>query len=308
VPTSKGPQPSPSVPASVHVALVAVQLMFASLGVVAKVAMRQLPGFGLICARVVLATAIMLVARLLLPREKVERRDLLELAVYAFFGVTANMLIFIVGLQRTTATNAIVIGATIPVFTVGVAVALRKEAATLGKVFGLAVACAGALVIVGAGRFTSGGGRLLGNLLVTLNSLSFAIYLVISRRLLAKYQPLTVVSWTFVFGALGILPFGLLPLVHAAPALSSWTWACVVFIALFPTVGTYFLNMFALRRAPSSLVAIYIYVQPIVGALLAAQTLGERPSGDTYVGGLLIGAGIWLVSREARRARRAQVR
>jgi drug/metabolite transporter (DMT)-like permease len=307
-PDASSASSAPAVPASVHVALVAVQLMFASLGVVAKVAMRELPGLGLICARVTLATVIMVAARLFVPREKVERRDLLELAVYAFFGVTANMLIFIVGLQRTTATNAIVIGATIPVFTVGVAVALRKEVATVAKVVGLSVACVGAMVIVGAGRFTSGGGRLVGNLLVTLNSLSFAIYLVISRRLLAKYQPLTVVSWTFVFGALGILPFGLLPLVRAAPQLSHSTWACVLFIALFPTVGTYFLNMFALRRAPASLVAIYIYLQPIVGALLAARTLGERPSGDTYVGGMLIGLGIWLVSREARRARRAEVR
>jgi drug/metabolite transporter (DMT)-like permease len=298
----------PPVPASVHVALVAVQLMFASLGVVAKLAMRQLPGFGLICARVVIATTILLLARLFMAREKVERRDFLELAVYAFFGVTANMLIFIFGLQRTTATNAIVIGATIPVFTVGVAVVLRQEVATLGKVFGLAVACAGAMVIVGAGRFTGGGGRLVGNLLVTLNSLSFAVYLVISRRLLAKYHPMTVVSWVFVFGTLGILPFGLLPLVQAAPSLTPATWGCVLFIALFPTVGTYFLNMYALRRAPASLVAIYIYVQPIVGALLAARTLGERPSGDTYLGGLLIGAGIYLVSREARRARRAEVR
>ena len=72
---------------------------------------------------------------------------------------------------------------------------------------------------------------------------------------------------------------------------------------LFPTVGTYFLNMFALRRVPASLVAIYIYVQPVIGALMAAAMLGERPSPSTYAGGALIGAGIWLVTREARRAR-----
>jgi drug/metabolite transporter (DMT)-like permease len=165
------------------------------------------------------------------------------------------------------------------------------------------VAFVGALIIVGAGRFQGGGGRLLGNLLVMLNSLSFSIYLVISRRLLAKYRAMTVVTWNFLFGTLGVLPFGLRPLVHAAPSLSLQTWSCVLYIVLFPTVGTYFLNLFALRRAPASLVAIYIYVQPIVGALLAAVTLGERPSADTFVGGALIGAGIWLVTREAMRPR-----
>lgn len=296
-------------PASVHLALIAVQIMFASLSVVGKLALRELSPFALICARVSAATLILVVARRLLrPGERVAARDLPELALYALFGVVANMLLFISGLERTTATNAVVIGATIPVFTVGVAVALRKEAATLPKLLGLGVAFGGALAIVGAGRFEGGGRHLVGNLLVVLNSLSFSVYLVISRRLLARYSPMTVVSWVFVFGTLGVLPFGAHGLAAQAPHLSARGWWCVAYIVLFPTVGTYFLNMFALQRVPSSLVAIYIYVQPVVGALLAAAALGERPAAATYVGGALIGCGIWLVTREARRRRAVRAR
>jgi drug/metabolite transporter (DMT)-like permease len=297
------------IPPSVHLALIAVQLMFASLSIAAKLALHELSPSGLIMARVTGATLILLAARLAMRTgERVARRDLPELAAYAFFGVTANMLIFIEGLQRTTATNAVVIGATIPVFTVGVAVVLRKEAATLPKVLGLAVACIGAMVIVGAGRFDARSGTLLGNLLIVANSLSFSIYLVISRRLLARYSPITVVSWTFVFGALGVLPFGAHALATAAPHLTSRGWLYVAYIVVFPTVGTYFLNMFALQKVPASLVAIYIYVQPVVGALMAAAALGERPSTSTFVGGALIGAGIWLVTREARRMRALQAK
>jgi drug/metabolite transporter (DMT)-like permease len=293
------------VPASVHLALLTVQFLFASLGVAAKVALREIGPFGLICARATAATVVLVGVRALVlrPRERVEPRDLPELAAYGLFGVTANMLLFMEGLTYTTVTNAVVIGATIPVFTVGVAVALRKEAATLPKVMGLTVACVGAMVIVGAGRFEGGGGRLLGNLLIVANSLSFSIYLVISRRLLAKYSPMTVVSWTFVFGALGVLPFGAHELWTAAPQVSKTAWACIAYIVAFPTVGSYFLNVFALRQVPASLVAIYIYVQPVLGALMAAAALGERPSASTFVGGALIGAGIFLVTREARRVR-----
>jgi drug/metabolite transporter (DMT)-like permease len=295
------------IPASVHAALIAVQLMFASLSIAGKMALRELQPFGLICARVTLATTVLVVVRLLMrKKERVAARHLPELALCAFFGITLNMLVFIAGLARTTATNAIVIGTTIPVFTVGVAVVARKEAATLAKVVGLVVACLGAMTIVGAARFETGSGKLLGNLLIVGNSLSFSIYLVISRRLLSIYSPITVVAWTFVFGTLGILPFGAPSLVAAAPHLSARTWSCVVYIALFPTVGTYFLNLFALQKVPASLVAIYIYVQPIVGALMAAAALGERPSASTYIGGALIGSGIWLVTREARRLRARQ--
>jgi drug/metabolite transporter (DMT)-like permease len=305
-PQGASPSSAP-VPASAHIALVAVQIMFASLATVAKIALTAIGPFGLICARVTLATLVLLIARLVLGGEKVERRDLPELAAYALFGVTTNMLLFIAGLQRTTATNAVVIGATIPVFTVGVAVALRKEAATVWKGIGLGVACLGALVIVGAERFEAGGGHFTGNLLVTLNSLSFSVYLVISRRLLSKYRALTVVTWVFVFGTLGILPFGIGQLVAAAPTLTPKIWRCIAYIVICPTVGTYFLNTFALRRAPASLVAIYIYLQPVLGALMAAQALGERPALATFIGGGFIAAGIWLVNRDARRARRASV-
>jgi drug/metabolite transporter (DMT)-like permease len=295
------------IPASVHAALIAVQLMFASLSIVAKIALREIGPFGLICARASLAALVLLTARMLMrPYERVAARHLPELALCALFGITANMLLFIGGLARTTATNAIVIGTTIPVFTVGVAVVMRKEAATLAKVIGLVVACVGAMVIVGAARFEAGHGKLLGNLLIVANSLSFSIYLVMSRRLLSVYSPMTVVSWTFVFGALGILPFGVPSLLEAAPHLSPRAWACIAYIVVFPTVGTYFLNLFALRKVPASLVAIYIYVQPIVGALMAAAALGERPSPSTYVGAALIGSGIWLVTREARRVRALQ--
>jgi drug/metabolite transporter (DMT)-like permease len=299
--------PRERIPASVHLALIAVQLMFASLSIVAKIALREIGPFGLICARASLAALVLLAARVAMrPLERVAPRHLPELAACALFGITANMLLFIAGLSRTTATNAIVIGTTIPVFTVGVAVVLRKEMATLAKVLGLVVACLGAMVIVGAARFESGHGTLVGNLLIVGNSLSFSIYLVLSRRLLAIYSPMTVVSWTFVFGALGILPFGVPSLAAAAPHLSARAWSCIAYIVAFPTVGTYFLNLFALRRVPASLVAIYIYVQPVIGALMAAAALGERPTMSTFVGGALIGAGIWLVTREARRVRALQ--
>jgi drug/metabolite transporter (DMT)-like permease len=285
-----------SVPASVHLALVAVQLMFASLGVAAKIGLRQLHPFALIAFRTPSAALVFLIAWLIGWRERVAPRDLLSFCLYALTGIVLNQLLFISGLQRTTATNAVVIGATIPVFTVGVAVLLRREQATTGKLIGLAVAFAGALLVVGADHFDAS--RLAGNLLIVGNSLSFSIYLVISRKLLARYRTMTVVTFTFLFGALGVLPFGARDLFAAIPHLSTATWTALVYIVVFPSVGTYFLNAFALKRAPSSLVAIYIYLQPLVGAILAAWLLDERPTAGTFTGALLIAAGIWLTSHE----------
>jgi len=279
---------------SVHLALAAVQIMFASLSVAGKIVLAEMPARGVVAIRVSVAALIFVAVRFFSPRERVTAPDLLRLAVYSFFGIIANQIIFIEGLQRTTAINAVVIGAVIPVFTVGVAVVLRREKATVARLVGLALGLGGALYIVsGRGKFDAG--YVTGNLLIMCNSLSFAIYLVISRPILARYRTVTVVTWTFLFGAIGVIPFGATD-AFAHAHMSATAWSALAWIILFPTVGTYFLNAFALKRAPSSLVAVYVYLQPLMGGLMAAAVLHERPAPTTLVGGLGIAAGIAVVT------------
>ncbi len=283
-----------------HAALLVVQSLFGSLAVAGKLALRVLPGTAIIAVRVPAALMIFWLIRKMRVREKVDRRDLLELFVYGFFGVIANQLLFIEGLARTTATNAVILQTSIPIFTVGVAVAVGKERASPLKVCGLLIALSGAFYLVGAGRFENAGQYFAGNLIIVCNALSFSIYLVISRKLLAKYRTATVVYWTFVFGALGVIPFGAHALAQSAGRIDTATALLLVYIVVGPTVGTYFLNGFALRRAPSSLVAIYVYVQPLIGTLLAAATLHERPTSSALISAGLIAIGIALVSYDAR--------
>ena len=86
---------------------------------------------------------------------------------------------------------------------------------------GLAVAFAGAMAIVGAGRFEAGGARLVGNLLIVANSLSLLDLPGHLPRSAQPLSPLTVVTWTLIFGAIGVLPFGAVDLCRHAPTLSA---------------------------------------------------------------------------------------
>ena len=82
-----------------------------------------------------------------------------------------------------------------------------------------------------------------------------------------------------------------LPRLHLTGALA------LGYVVAFCTVGTYVLNAYALKRAPASLVATYIYLQPVLGTILAAALLHERPGLETLASGGLILAGLWLVTR-----------
>src|SRR5690242_10887158 len=124
--------------ASLHLALIAVQAMFASLSVAGRIALHDLPPRAVLAVRSPVAAAILIALRLALPpRERVPARDLGRFALLALFGIIINQILFLEGLERTSATTAVVLNSTIPVFTTGVAIALGREAATGLRVLGL---------------------------------------------------------------------------------------------------------------------------------------------------------------------------
>ncbi len=281
---------------NVHVALLAVQVAFASLAIAAKLVLDDVSGSGLVALRTPAAALVLWLIAIARGRWRVSPRELAALAALSVLGIAANQLLFVAGLERTTATTAVVLGTSIPVFTMGIAVVAGRERATASHVGGVAVAVAGAVVTIGGGALTDRG-HLVGDLLIVANSLSYAAYLVLGRPVMQRLDPLVAITWVMTFGALMILPFGAADAIAAAPRLEAESWAAIAWIVLVATVGTYALNAWALRHAPSSVVAVYVNAQPPIAAALAFAFLGERPGWATAAGAVLIALGIWLASR-----------
>ena len=284
-----------------YVALLLVQIFFGVLPIVVKVVLRELSSPALALLRVTGAALLFRVLHALLVRERIrDRRDYWHLAAYAVFGVMLNQVLYITALSLTTATAAQTMVTAGPAITLLIAILARKETATRLKWAGIAVAGAGALWLVGAGAATGG---MLGNLLALMNVAAYSVYLVISRGLLRKYDALTVITWVFTFGALGMLPWGIVPLAREVAGMRAETWAAVAFIVALPTVGAYWLNVFALKRVESSVVSVFVYLQPVLTAVVAVPVLHERVSPRLIPAALLIFAGVTLTVLEGRRER-----
>jgi drug/metabolite transporter (DMT)-like permease len=290
------PRPAPA-GLPVHGTLVLVQLLFATLAVAGKVVLRDLTPQALVALRLVGAALLLLLVRLVSPKgPPLARRDRLMVPVYALLGLVLNQVLFTMGLARTTATSAAVLCTSIPVFTFALGLLLGKERPGLRAVLGLLLGLGGALLLTGV-DLALGADALWGDALIVLNSLSYAFYLVLSRGFFARYPTLPAVSALFFAAALGAGPILGRDLPRQLPTLPPATLWLTAYIVLMPTVGAYFLNAWALRRAPASLVSIYIYLQPVFGALLSAWLLHERPGPLTLVSALCIAAGVALVSR-----------
>lgn len=280
--------------------LLAVQIAFGTLPVAGKLALEHVGPYALSLLRVAGAAFFFGGLVLLRARTRVPFGDVLRIAGCGLLGMAANQLLFLGGLERTTATNATVLVTTIPVFTFLVALVLGRERATLRGAVGLLVAFGGVLALVRVDRFELATESLVGDAMIVTNALCYAAYLVLVRPYVARYGTMPVVAIGFTASALAVLPFAAFELddLAAAPA---HAWPVLLYVLAVPTLLAYLLNAWALRHASSSTVAIFIYLQPIVGLALAVLVLHETLGPRALAGTLAVFAGIGLVTFRPKR-------
>jgi drug/metabolite transporter (DMT)-like permease len=165
----------------------------------------------------------------------------------------------------------------VPVLTLAFALALRRERASATGLLGIALGLAGALLL--------------------LSGASYALYLVLTRSILARLDATRVVSWTFLLAALTVFPLGV-PTLSAlnVSEISGTGWASVAYVIIGGTAVPYLLNNWALARVRSSVVAVYVLLQPVVAASLGRIFLHEQFGPHTAVAAALVVAGVFLSS------------
>ncbi len=283
-------------------ALLVVQAMFGVHYLLAKILLEAIPPRSWAVLRVT-GGALVLWGIALAWRRRLPSRpgDVLRLALYSVFGVVLNQVLFVEGLSRTTPIHSSLINTSIPVLTLLFAVLLGRETLTRRKLAALAIALAGVLLVIRPDPRVVLDLRTTGDLLTLANATSFSLFLVLSKRVLSRCDPLGAAAVLFGFGALGIGLVGGPSLAHFDPAsVPPAVWAIGAFIVLGPTALTYLLNYWALARVDSSIVALFVYLQPLIAGALSWIVRGDRPATTTLAGGALICAGVYLAVRPLR--------
>lgn len=276
--------------------------MFGSWPIFGKIALRALPSTGLVALRMSGAVIVLIILQSALGELRIPpRRDLAWLAFYSLIGVVLNQLLFIKGLSLSTAINATLLSTTIPVFTLLVSIIFGYDRLTLRKAVGILLAACGAIYLVDPLRADFSGQTALGNLLIVASSFFYGAYIALSKEVLKRNGALTFLTWVFIFGSLMTIPIGAVTLSGVSlQTVRFGVWLAVLFIILVPTVGAYYANAWALARVSPSTVAIYIYLQPLIGFSLAPLILGESWNSRTWIASALIFAGVFIVIKRSR--------
>lgn len=284
-----------------HLAMLGANVMWGLMAPVAKMVFASgviLP-FIMVDFRVGGAAILFWILSLFLPKEKVPAADLLRLFGAGMLGILLNQGCYIFGVSLTSPGEAALVTTTMPMWVMLLAWLILREPITFMKAGGIAVGAAGALILILGGTSTVGSGAnpALGDFIVLMAQLSYALYLTLYRNFIRKYSLVTLMKWMFLSAAIVALPSSIKWLASTDwNAITPGEWGGVGFIVVCSTFLAYIFIMIGQKRLRPTVVGMYNYVQPVV-ATIAGIALGlDHLTVVKCVAIILIFTGVRLVT------------
>ena len=253
--------------------------------------------FALLGFRLLTGFVVFLSLYLSISREKVDPKDIGLIILCGLTGTGLNMALFLYGLDNTNPINASLVMTTSPVMVLVFSLILLKQKISVFNTLGIFIALVGAVYLVYRPDFGFSIDKIKGDLSIFLNGSFYALYLVLVKRLVVKYKPITILMLVFSVGFIAMFPFT----VHEIGKIE-WQgfdqtfYMSLAFVLIGTTCLTYLFNVFALQYVRSSLAGVYIYLQPLMASFFAIALYDGSITWKIFISSVLIFAGLYLVS------------
>lgn len=292
-----------------HVAMLGANVCWGLMSPVAKLVFSSgfIAPIIMVDFRIAGAALLFWITSLFTPKEHVPAADKLRLFGAGMIGILLNQGCFIIGVSYTSPGEASLVTTTMPMWVMLLAWLFLKEPITLKKAGGIALGAAGALILVlgGSSVISGGDNPALGDFIVLMAQLSYALYLTIYRNFIRKYSLVTLMKWMFLSASIVGLPSTFQYIMSTDwTAVSMSEWLGIGYVVFFATYIAYICIMIGQKNLRPTIVGMYNYVQPIV-ATIVGITLGmDHFSLPKAIAVVLIFTGVYLVtiSKAARNA------
>jgi drug/metabolite transporter (DMT)-like permease len=291
-----------------YVVLLIANLVYATGYTVTRVVLADVGPATLALARLALGALVLVpLARVLHPGAgPVSTRDHWRIFWMGVLGFAGAFALGNWGIAHSTASNAALLITVEPAAVILLAPLLLGERLTRRECAGAALAViGGAIVMLNGvpGLTVALAPHWRGDLLLVLSGLAYASYSLIGRDVLRRYPALPVTAWSILWGAAAMVPLTAAEWAAEGhrPCLTPVAVAGTLYLAVVMTALGYAAWNYALERVEAPRAAIFLNVQPILGALLGVWWLGEPLTAFMVAGGALILAGVHLAVRAGRR-------
>lgn len=239
-----------------------------------------------------------------LPQEHVNHKDMARLFGASMLGIVLDQGCFIFGIGLSSPANASIITTSMPLWAMVFAAFFLKEPITGKKVLGVAFGACGALLLILGGTHADNAkpgdsniSHTLGDMLVLLAQLSYALYIVLYKNFVNKYSLVTLMKWMFTYAFICMLPFS-----YNDMAMASWqsftptAWGSIAFIIVVSTFLSYMFVVIGQKALRPTVAGMYNYVQPIVACVVAISLGMDSFNMAKGMAVILIFGGVSLVT------------
>jgi drug/metabolite transporter (DMT)-like permease len=267
--------------------------------VVSKALLDVIPPFTLLSMRLVLGAIVLFAATALQGVPRCPLRSYVTALLVGLVGFGVSLGFQFVGTQASTAANGALVTSATPAFVFLLSGPLLHERVTTRRVWALLLSSLGVLAVIDPRSAQFDEALFRGNLYLVAAAVTWALYSVLVRRFRGSIPTLT---YTAV-ALLGGLPIGIPLLVREGAWASGLPWslglvAGILFLGIICTALAMYLWNRAFVLVDAGTASLTFFAQPVVGALLGMAFLSEQLSPAFLLGGLLIGVGLVLASRE----------
>ena len=249
------------------------------------------------------AAVIFWAVSLFMPKEKVPIKDLFVIMVGGLIGFLVSQTFTAWAIDYSTPAYVSFIGTLTPVMTMVCAALFIGERISGRGLVGVVIGIIGAMLMV-VMNWQGGAGKndVLGIGFALLSLLTWAIYLIITRKVSAKYSAVTQMKWIFLVSSVAILPFSWSDLAHSTLYSSAWQWSGVLemaYIVVLATVVGFFAIPFASRYLKATTVSVYTNLQPILASFVAIALGQDLLTWDKPVALILVLLSAYMVSKRS---------
>ena len=204
------------------------------------------------------------------------RVRLCDLWIFVGSGVVSFALsnvCYFLCMQQSTLAVSCTLMYTGPCFVMILSCILFHECFTLGKGAAILLSVTGCAMVTGL--FSQGGCTGTALLVGLCSGFGYALYSIFGRVTLAKYHELTVVTYTFLFASLALLPFVHFPQMMSALLAHRAVLGNALLLGLISTLSPFLLYTKGLQSMETGKASILTFVEPMVAMLLSSLVFQE---------------------------------
>jgi len=282
------------------VSVLGALILWSSSFVAIKFAYETYPPITLAVTRFVVATLI-LGALTLLPKNRMRlaKKDIFTVTVCGLTGIMLYAVLQNIAMQWTSASSATLIIASYPVITLLLESLIYKAKLSALKIAGILIAIGGVVILSYVKPDARQQGELLGSLLLVAAGVVWAVYNLMTKKVVNRYPPVTLLFYTTLFGTLFMLPMALIERGQWAPP-TAMSFSMMLFLGVFCSVAAFLLYNRGLKTMSASSVTSMLNLVPIFGVFFSYILLGEQVTLRKFIGGAVVIFGVMLSLRRTK--------